>query len=302
MSESNHSLRAILYAFLANLGIFLAKSWAAFVTGSGSMLAEAIHSLADCGNQALLYLGLRQSQRSPDSEHPLGYGKLSYFWSFIVALLLFSMGGLFSIYEGWHKLETHEGLHQPWIGLLVLALGVILESLSLRGCLREIDRLREKKPLWEWLQDTRNAELVVVLGEDSAALLGLTLAFLGLGAATVTGNPIYDAAGSIAIGTVLVLVSLFVAWHIKRLIVGRSAEPEMVQVIDQVIREDPNIVQLFNLITIQFGPDIMVAAKIRLQPDLSMRSGVRSINCLEQKIKETVPAVKWCFMEPDCTD
>ncbi len=302
MGASEQSLKAILYAFLANLGIFLAKAWAALFTGSGSMLAEAIHSLADCGNQALLYLGLRQSTRQPDREHPLGYGKLSYFWSFIVALLLFSMGGLFSIYEGWHKLETHEGLHQPWVGLLVLAVGVVLEAFSLLGVLREIERFRQGKPFWQWLTTTRNAELVVVLGEDSAALFGLTLAFFGLGTASVTANPIYDAMGSIAIGAVLVLVSLLVAWHIKSLIVGRSAEPELVQAIDQLIREDSNIVELFNLITLQFGPDIMVAAKIRMPPELSVHSAVQSINRLEERIRQTVPEVRWCFVEPDCVD
>lgn len=299
---SEHSLKAILYAFLANLGIFLAKAWAALFTGSGSMLAEAIHSLADCGNQALLYLGLRQSVRQPDREHPLGYGKLSYFWSFIVALLLFSMGGLFSIYEGWHKLTAHEGLHRPWIGLVILAVGVVLEALSLVGALREIERFRQGKPWWQWLTTTRNAELMVVLGEDSAALLGLTLASFGLGAASVTGNPVYDALGSIAIGAVLVMVSLFVAWHIKSLIIGRSAEPELVEEIDRVIREDPNILELFNLITLQFGQDIMVAAKIRIHPELSARAAIHTINRLEARIRQTVPEVRWCFIEPDLVD
>ncbi|MFO1426639.1 MAG: cation transporter [Steroidobacteraceae bacterium] len=177
MSGHESSARAILYAFLANLGIALTKLWAAGFTGSGSMLAEAIHSFADCGNQVLLWIGLRQSQRPADALHPLGYGKVTYFWSFVVAILLFSLGGLFSIYEGWHKLHAPEPLSRPWIALVVLAVSIALESGSLLGCLREIARLRRGRPLLEWLRTTRNAELGVVLGEDYAALLGLAIAF-----------------------------------------------------------------------------------------------------------------------------
>ncbi|MGI9308617.1 MAG: cation diffusion facilitator family transporter, partial [Gammaproteobacteria bacterium] len=205
------SARAILYAFVANFGIALAKTWAAVFTGSGSMLAEAIHSYADSGNQVLLFLGLRGSQRPADAEHPLGYGKLSYFWSFIVAIMLFSLGGLFSIYEGIHKLQHPEPLNQVWVGMLVLAGAVVLEGLSLAGCLREISRLRRGRPLREWLKVTRNAELVVVLGEDIAAQLGLLLALVFLGISALSNDPLYDALGSICIGAVLIVVSIFVA-------------------------------------------------------------------------------------------
>src|SRR6185295_5831482 len=166
------------YAFLANLFIALTKSGAAWYTRSGSMLAEAIHSFADCANQVLLFTGLKQSQRPPDANHPMGYGKLSYYWSFIVAILLFSMGGLFSIYEGWHKLHAPEEIHQAWVALAVLGVSILLETGSLLGCLREIRAMRRGRPFWRWLRTTRNAELVVVLGEDIAALLGLMLAFV----------------------------------------------------------------------------------------------------------------------------
>ncbi|HHJ38243.1 MAG: cation efflux family transporter [Methylothermaceae bacteria B42] len=302
MDSSNHSLKAIFYAFSANLGIAIAKTWAAFFTGSGSMLAEAIHSFADSGNQVLLYLGLKQAQRPPDQNHPLGYGKISYFWSFVVAILLFTMGGVFSIYEGWHKLDSHEGLRQPIIGILILLLSIALEGWSLRGCLVEVNRIKGDKTLWQWLFNTRNAELVVVLGEDTAALIGLSLALAGLGMATITGNPVYDAMGSIAIGVVLILISLFVALHIKALIIGRSAEPELEQAINQVIEQDDAIAHLFNLITLQLGPDVMVAAKLRMKPELTLQQAVHKINLLEVEIKRTVPQVKWCFMEPDCKD
>ncbi len=302
MSHPQHSHRAILYAFLANLGIALAKGWAAFSTGSGSLLAETIHSIADSGNQILLYIGLVQARRPPDAEHPLGYGKLTYFWSFIVAILLFTMGGVFSIYEGWRKLAGHEGLHQPWIGIAILVFAIVLETLSLLGCLREITQVRGRRSLWQWLKTTRNAELVVILGEDCAALVGLTLALVGLGTAALTGDPIYDAMGSIAIGGILILVSLFIAFHIRTLIVGRSADPELARVVREVIEGDEHVETLLNLITLQFGPDVMVAAKLRLPPHISVREAAECINQLERRIKRTVPQVRWCFMEPDLVD
>jgi len=175
---------------MANFGIAIAKTWAAGVTGSGSMLAEAIHSYADTGNQVLLYLGLKQSQRPADDEHPLGYGKLSYFWSFVVAILLFSMGGVFSIYEGIHKLQNPEPLSQIWIAIVVLVLAIILEGSSLYGALREIRKIRGARPFGEWLKHTRNSELVVVLGEDIGAQLGLILALGFLVLAWITDDPI----------------------------------------------------------------------------------------------------------------
>ena len=191
-SSHDSTVRAILYAFCANFGIAIAKSWAAWLTGSGSMLAEAIHSYADTGNQVLLYLGLKQSQRPPDDDHPLGYGKLSYFWSFIVAILLFTMGGLFSIYEGYHKLTHPEPLSQIWVAIIVLILAILLEGGSLIGCIREIGKVRKGRPFREWLRNTRNSELVVVLGEDIGAQLGLVLALGFLLTAWYTGNPVYD--------------------------------------------------------------------------------------------------------------
>ena len=266
------------------------------------MLAESIHSFADCGNQVLLYVGLTQSQRPPDAKHPLGYGKLSYFWSFIVALLLFSMGGVFSIYEGWHKLSAHEPLNKPWIALMVLGASILLESGSLAGCLREINKLRRGKSLRQWLLSTRNAELVVVLGEDVAALVGLALAMVFVALAMVTGNPVFDAIGSITIGVVLVCVSIFVALRIKSLIVGSSAEEYLQQAIRQEISTDPAIRQLLNAITLQMGPQVMLAAKVLMAPGLSIEEAVVHINALEKRIKARFPEVGWCFIEPDDTD
>jgi len=304
MVSSTHdsTARAILYAFLANFGIAIAKSWAAWVTGSGSMLAEAIHSYADTGNQVLLYLGLRQSQRPADDEHPLGYGKLSYFWSFVVAILLFSMGGIFSIYEGVHKLQHPEPLSQVWIAIVVLILAILLEGSSLFGALREIKKVRGERPFKEWLKHTRNSELVVVLGEDIGAQLGLIFALGFLIMAQFTGNPVYDAMGSICIGVILIIISAFVAWRIRSLLVGRSADPDIQDAIDTIIGEQEAIEFCFNTITIQFGPDTMLAAKIKMRSGQTIDEAVDSINALERELKARVPKLKWCFIEPDVTD
>ncbi|CAG0937922.1 Magnetosome protein MamB [Gammaproteobacteria bacterium] len=302
MAHDDASARAVLYALLANLGIAIAKTWAAWFTGSGSMLAEAIHSYADAGNQVLLFIGMRQARRPADAEHPLGYGKLSYFWSFIVALLLFSVGGLFSIYEGIHKLTAPEPLNAPWVGMAVLAAAIVLEALSLAGALREIGRLRGNRPLSEWLRHTRNAELVVVLGEDIAALVGLVVAFAFLGLTVLSGDPLYDALGSIVIGVVLVAVSMFIARRIRGLLVGRSAEPALREVIERIIAADPAIDRVLNTITVQMGPKVMLAAKIAMRRDLGIEDAVARINELERRLKAEAPQIGWCFIEPDLRD
>ena len=298
----NSTARAIMYAFLANFGIAIAKTWAAWLTGSGSMLAEAIHSYADTGNQVLLFLGLKQSQRPADAEHPLGYGKLSYFWSFIVALLLFSMGGVFSIYEGIHKLQHPEPLSMIWVAIGVLVLALFLEGSSLYGAWREIGKVRGDRPFREWLKHTRNSELVVVLGEDIGAQLGLLIALGFLVLAAFTGNPVYDAMGSIAIGVVLLVISLFVASRVRSLLVGRSADPEIQKIIAEVINDQADVVKVFNTITIQFGPDTMLAVKVKMRPQISIEAAVHSINAMERELKQRVSKLKWVFIEPDVTD
>ena len=301
-ADHGSSAKAIKYAFFANLGIAITKGIAAVYTNSGSMLAEAIHSVADATNQVLLFIGLKQSAKPATDEHPLGFGKATYFWSFVVALLLFSMGGLFSIYEGWHKLHEPEPLNQAWVALTVLGLAIVLETLSLIGCLREIRKVRRGRPFWDWLEHTRNAELVVVLGEDIAAEVGLVIAFVFVAIADWTGDTRWDAAGSISIGVVLIFVALFISLRVKKLLVGRSAEPELERKLEQMIAEDDCIEELFNALTIQFGPQVMLAAKIRMKPGLSIDKAVDCINRLERQIKERYPEIGWCFIEPDVTD
>ncbi|PLX80793.1 MAG: cation efflux family transporter [Desulfuromonas sp.] len=292
-------IKAIYYAFFANLGIALCKGGAAFFTGSSSLLAESIHSCADTGNQLLLLLGLRRAQRPANAEHPLGYGKVVYFWSFIVAMLLFSVGGLFSVYEGWHKWHHPEPLQNAWVGLVVLGVSILLEGASLVGCLREITYVRKKISLWQWLFSSRNSELLVVFGEDVAALFGLALAFIFLSAAVVTGHPSYDACGSICIGLLLIVVAIFLAVRIKELLIGRSADPDLVEAIETMIAGDADILELYNVITLQMGAKVMLAAKLRVKSDLSVEEACVKINRLEKELKQSFPSIGWSFIEPD---
>ncbi len=302
MAGHESSSRAILYALAANFGIAVAKGGAAFYTLSGSMLAEAIHSLADCANQGLLFLGLARSRRAPTAEYPLGFGKAIYVWSFIVAILLFSMGGLFSLYEGVHKMQDPEPLRQAWVALVVLGVSIGLETLSTLGALREIKKLRGATPLWTWIRTSRSAELVVILGEDTAALLGLVLAFVFIGLASLTGNPFWDGLGSASIGVILLLISVYLVIHVKGLLIGRSAEPELDRLLRAEIAANPAIHEALNVITLQFGPDVMFAAKLRMDPALDGRAVVDAINLLERRIKEKMPTIKWSFIEPDIAD
>jgi cation diffusion facilitator family transporter len=292
-------IKAILYAFVANLGIAIAKTAAAAFTGSSSMLAESLHSYADTGNQLLLLLGMKRAKRPPDREHPLGYGKVTYFWSFIVAILLFSVGGLFSLYEGWHKFHEPEALQNAWVAFVVLGLSIGLEAASMAGCLREVNRVRGGRSLWRWLHQSRCSELLVVFGEDLAALLGLILAVLFLSLASITGDGRFDACGSLCIGVLLVVVALFLSARVKALLIGRSADPELIAAIEEEIAGDDGILEVFNVITLQMGPQVMFAAKIRMDNDVTLGEACRKINSLEKKLKERFPEIGWSFVEPD---
>src|SRR4030095_8695339 len=208
MAGQGDSNRAILFALGANFMIFVTKGVAAFITGSGAMLAETVHSLADCGNQLLLLLGLRQARTPPSPDYPLGYGKAIYFWSFLVAVILFSVGGMFSLYEGVHKLQHPEPLKQWWWAVGVLVFGIVAEAMSMRACLEEVNKARGSRSLWQWFRQSRQAELVVIFGEDLAALFGLAFALVAVVVSVVTGNPVWDAVGTIAIGALLVIVAV----------------------------------------------------------------------------------------------
>jgi len=302
MSHQNASIKSIIFALSANLGIAVTKTVAAVITGSGAMLAESIHSFADCGNQGLLFLGLRAAKKKPDHEHPLGYGKAIYFWSFIVALMLFSMGGLFSIYEGIHKLGSTEEVKNPLIAIAVLSVSMLLEGASLWGCITQVKKIKKKQSLWEWIKNTRQSELVVVFGEDVAALFGLLFALVSVILAYVTGNPVYDSIGSIGIGVLLVFVSIFVAAKVKGLLIGQSADEAVRLEVKTFLEARPEIESIFNLITLQLGAQIMVAVKARMAKAESIEQVIKNINVCEKELKKAFPEVQWVFFEPDVED
>ncbi|MDH4200393.1 MAG: cation diffusion facilitator family transporter [Spirochaetia bacterium] len=299
MDAHSSSLKAILYAFLANFAIAIAKGTAAFLTGSGSMMAETIHSVADCGNQALLYYGIKRAQRPATKEYPLGFGKAVYFWSFIVALMLFSLGGLFSACEGIHKILQPEPISKPQLALGILGFSIVLEGFSLLGAIKETRKIMEGKKVAQWIKSTRNAELLVVLGEDFAAITGLVFAFIFILLSWITGNPVYDSIGSVIIGVILLLISFFLMNRIQALLIGRSAEPEIAHFIAAQISKDKNIEEIYNIITMHMGAQVMLAAKIRMNEKLSIKQACIAINKLEEVIHKEFPEIKWTFIEPD---
>lgn len=302
MSHQDASTKSILFALLANLGIAITKTVAAVITGSGSMLAESIHSYADCGNQGLLFWGLKASKKKPTIEHPLGFGKEIYFWSFIVALILFSLGGLFSIYEGIHKLGSSEEIKSPIIAIVVLIVSIVLEGASLYGCVTQVNKLRKNVSFWSWVKTSRQSELIVVLGEDIAALLGLSFALISVVLAMITNNPVYDAIGSIGIGVLLVIVSAFLAIKIKSLLIGQSTDEETRNEIKTFLEARPEVEKVYNIITQQLGSSIMVAVKAKMKDTTTDDQLIDNINTCEVELKKIIPAVSWIFFEPDVTD
>ena len=299
MTDAVDSTRAVLFALGGNLAIAVAKFVAAAITGSGAMLAEGLHSTADCANQLLLLLGLKRSRRAPTLEYPLGFGKEIYFWSFVVAIMLFSLGGLFSIYEGWQKLSDEEDLQQPLIAIAVLVFSIAAESFSLRGALREVNKMRRGRTLWQWFEGTRNAELVVIVGEDIAALVGLVLALVAVVAAWLTGNPAYDAMGSIAIGVLLVVVAAAVARETKAMLIGQGVEASVRAEMLDFLRAEPQIEAVIEMLTLHMGGDVMVAVKAKMRAQGDLRSFVDEINRIEDAFKQRFPQVQWTFFEPD---
>jgi cation diffusion facilitator family transporter len=300
--DNTDSIRTIFFALGANAFIAIAKGVAAWFTGSSSMLAEAVHSVADCGNQGLLLLGLKRSSRPPDDEFPLGHGRAIYFWSFIVALMLFSLGGLFSIYEGVHKLDNDVPITDPWIAIGVLLLSLIAESFSLWKGMTQVNALRGKQSLWNWFRETRRSELLVVIGEDIAATAGLAVALVAISLAVLTGNTTFDAMGSLAIGVLLLLVAAFVGFEVTALLVGQSAEPAVRKAILQFLINRREIAEVYNLITLQNGDDLVVAVKARMEEKTSAHAMIVAINRCEFDLRLAFPQVGWIFFEPDSTD
>jgi cation diffusion facilitator family transporter len=292
------STRTIFYALGANLAIAAAKTGAAIFTGSSSMLAEAIHSYADAGNQGLLLWGMKQAKSPPTPDYPLGWGKAVFFWSFIVAVVLFSLGGLFSLYEGWHKLHSEEALTYPWVAVGILVFGLIAETISLRACLHEIAKVQNGRSLWRWFRESRQSELVVILGEDIAALLGLALALVAILLAVFTGDPVWDALGSMSIGVLLIVVAVGIGKEIKALLIGQSAEPQTQQRMQAFLERQPGVEKIYGMITMQLGTTLMVAVKAKMRA-ASAAELVADINRAESALRAEFPEIQWLFFEPD---
>ena len=290
MAGSGDSTRAILFALGANFAIACAKGVAAYFTNSSAMIAETVHSLADCGNQLLLLLGLKQAKRPATPDYPLGYGKAIYFWSFLVALMLFSVGGMFSLYEGIHKLHDPEPLEQWWWAVGVLVFGIIAESMSMRACMQEVNKARGDRSLWRWFRESRQAELVVIFGEDLAALFGLVFALIAVVLAVITGNPMWDAIGTIAIGVLLIVVAVFVAVEVKALLIGQSVDINVQAGIRTFLESRPEIARVLSLITLQLGNDMMVSVHAEMHETPTSRALIDGINGIEKRAEGALPA------------
>jgi cation diffusion facilitator family transporter len=295
------SVRTIFYALGANLAIAAAKTGAAIFTGSSAMLAEAIHSYADAGNQGLLLWGMKQAKKPPSPDYPLGWGKAVFFWSFIVAIVLFSLGGLFSLYEGWHKLHSTEGLSYPWVAVGILVFGLVAETVSLRACLHEINKVRNNRTLWRWFRESRQSELVVILGEDIAALLGLALALLAILLTVITGNPVWDALGSMSIGALLIVVAIGIGNEIMALLIGQSASPEAEAALREFLLKQDGVEKIFRVLTLQLGTTFMVAVKVKMRA-ASVDELLAAINRAEAATRAEFPEIQWLFFEPDVAD
>ena len=292
--------KQIFQSLAVNECIALAKGVAAIFTGSGAMLAETLHSAADCSNQLLLLLGVRQSAKAPDQTHPLGYGRDLYFWSFVVALLLFSGGGVFSIYEGLHKLFTPEPVDHVPMALGILMFSMLLEGWATWGNLKEMKKRRGSLSLIQYLKRTKDSDLIILFGENSAAVLGLTIAIVSLVLAWITGNGVFDSIGSMLIGVVLIAVAVFLATEVKSLLIGEAADEHISEAVKSTVPDHPNIEEVLRLITVQQGPgEVLVAMKVRIKAGLTTKEVVDSINSFEQAVHNRAPEIRWCFVEPD---
>ncbi len=293
----------IVRALIANFLIACAKGVGAFITGSGAMLAETLHSLSDCVNQLLLLLGLKQARRPPSDRYPLGQGRNLYFWSFMVAMLLFLGGGAYSIYEGVHKLRHPEPLSYPLVAIGILGFGLVIESWAMAGAIKAINERRAGRSFFGYLRETKDSDLVVIFGEDAAAVLGLALALIAVAVAWATGNVMYDALGTLCIGAVLIGVAIFLAVEVKSLLVGEAADPMLVAQIGTIAAADPNILKVLRTLTVQQGPgEIMVAMKLHMKSGLSGDELVDAINKFEVRLQREIPEIKWSFVEPDNAD
>jgi cation diffusion facilitator family transporter len=295
------SKKAIVAAFFANLGIAISKFVGFVITGSAGMLAEAAHSLADTGNQGLLMFGARRSKRPADRAHPFGYGPERYFWSFVVALVLFSMGGLFALYEGIQKLRHPHQLENPIVAFAILGFAMVLEAFSLRTAVHESRaEMSAGQSWWSFIRNGKTPELPIVLLEDTGAQVGLVFALFGLTMAEVTGNARWDAVGSVAIGVLLIAVAMLLAIEMKGLLIGEAATDEVLAALTDAINGAPLVKSIIHLRTMHLGPDdLLVAAKVEYDHDLTIAELARAIDATEVRVRAAVPGSITIYFEPD---
>ncbi len=291
--------KAIVAALLANAGIAVAKFVAFLITGAASMLAESIHSVADSSNQGLLLLGQSRARRRSSPEHPFGYARERYFWAFVVAIVLFTLGGAFSMFEGYEKLKHPEELGSIWWAVGVLVFAIVLESFSLRTAIRESAAAKGSQSWWSFVRTAKTPELPVVLLEDIGALFGLIFALAGVSLAEITGNSRFDALGSIVIGVLLAAIGILLAVEMKGLLIGESAsEPDM-DAIRETLGTSPHVRRILDLKSQHLGPEeLLVAAKVELDPELSFRDVTRALDDAERRIRERMPTAVHLYVEP----
>jgi cation diffusion facilitator family transporter len=292
--------KAIIAAFSANLGIAITKFVAFVFSGSSSMLAESVHSLADSGNQLLLLLGGRKSRKAADAKHPFGYGRERYVYAFVVSIILFSVGGVFSLYEGVEKITHPHPLEVPWLPIVVLVVAIGLESFSLRTAVVESNHVRGKESWVDFIRHAKQPELPVVLLEDIAALLGLVFAMTGVGLTILTGDPVWDGIGTIAIGVLLVTVAIILGVETKSLLVGEGANRGDIDKIRDAFNASKRVEALIHMKTLYLGPDeLLVAAKVAFPKTTTVAAVARAINEVEAEIREAVPVARVVYIEPD---
>jgi cation diffusion facilitator family transporter len=296
------STGAILAAFVANIGIAAAKFAGFLVTSSSSLLAESIHSVADASNQGLLALGGRRARRPPSELHPFGYGRSRYFYAFVVAVVLFSVGGLFAIYEGWHKISDPHDVDSPIVAFSILGIAIGLETFALRTAMKNSREAKGKKGWIRYIRTSRSPELPVLLLEDSAALIGLVFATVGIALALVTGDPVWDGVGTLAIGVLLILVAIVLALETHSLLLGEAAEPETVALVESSLTDGRGVQRVVHVLTQHLGPEeLLVAAKLEFEPGLTTRELAAAIDAAEERLRAAVPIARVVYLEPALT-
>ena len=300
MRVSLREMRAVFAALAANLGIALAKFVAFLITGSASMLAESVHSVADTGNEVLLIVGRGRSLRPPSEEHPFGFGLERYFYGFVVSVMLFTVGAAFSVYDGVHKIANPEPIHSPEVAIIILALSAVLEAFSLRTGIREANPIRGDRSWGTFIRRSKAPELPVVLLEDLAALIGLAFAFAGVALATLTGDGRWDGAGSLAIGALLATAAAILSVEMKSLLIGESASAEVQRMIVAALEDGPEGARVIHMRTVHVSPDsLLVAAKIAVRESDTGAQVAAGIDAAERRIRAAVPIARTIYLEPD---